>query len=76
MFAFCDIDEFKRINLKCEPERAVELREKYSEISQGYHMNKQHWNSFSPKGSLSNQFICEMVDDSYELILVSMKKKK
>lgn len=76
MFALCDIDEFKRINLKCEPNKAIELREKHEEITPGYHMNKQHWNSVSPKGTLSNSLICQLVDDSYNLIRSSVSNKK
>ena len=76
MFALYYIDEFKRINLKCEPARAIELREEFEEITPAYHMNKEHWNSLSPQGSLSNSMIFQLVDDSYDLILASMKKKK
>lgn len=76
MFALCDIEEFKRINLKCDPEKAIELRELHPEVSPGYHMNKQHWNSIDPRGNLSNSLIHEWVDHSYQLILDSLPKRK
>ncbi len=76
MFALCDIELFERINLKCDPDKAIELREHYEEVTAGYHMNKQHWNSIDPKGSLKNSQIFEWVDDSYHLILSSIPKKK
>ena len=75
MFALCDIDQFQRINLKCDPEMALELRERYAEVTPGYHMNKVHWNSVSPQGSLSNSQIFEWVDISYQLIKNSVKRK-
>ncbi len=75
MFALTDISEFSGINLKCEPERAIELREQHVEIIPGYHMNKQHWNTVAPNGSLSDEFIKELFDHSYELVVSSLPKK-
>ena len=67
-------EENLRINLKCNPDKAVELREEYPElIIPGFHMNKTHWNTIFPL-SLKNGIIIEMIDDSYDL--VSKKKIK
>lgn len=76
MFALCDIEEFKRINLKCSPENAIELRERYVEVSPGYHMSKEHWNSINPKGELQDSLIKSWVDISYDLIVQSLPKAK
>ena len=75
MFALTDISEFSGINLKCDPERAIELREQHPEIIPGYHMNKQHWNTVDPQAGLSDKFVRELIDDSYDLVVVSLPKK-
>lgn len=75
MFALCDVDEFQSVNLKCDPERAIELREQYSGIIPGYHMNKSHWNTVDVKGSVPQQLFRQLVDDSYALVLASLPKK-
>ena len=63
------------VNLKCNPDRAIELRENYSEITPGYHMNKQHWNSVVIEGTLSRELLVELIQHSYELIFSSLPKK-
>ena len=75
MYALIDIEDKQFINLKCDPDRAIQLREEYTEITPGYHMNKVHWNSVSITGLLSDYFIMELIDDSYELIFSSLPKK-
>lgn len=65
-----------RMNLKCDPERAIELRESYSSILPGYHMNKKHWNTIVIDGSLSEKLILELIDHSYDLIIKSLTKKE
>ncbi len=75
MFALASVDQFEYINLKCDPERALELRAEYPAIRPGYHMSKKHWNSVYVDGSLSDDFIFELIDDSYELIVASLTKK-
>lgn len=75
MFALCDVDEFQSVNLKCDPERAIELREQYSGIIPGYHMNKSHWNTVDVKGSVPQQLFRQLVDDSYALVVASLPKK-
>jgi len=75
MFAVTGIDEFEYVNLKCDPERAVELREQWAGIKPGWHMNKQHWNSVFTNGSVPDKMILELTDHSYELVVASLPKK-
>ncbi len=63
-----------QFNVKCDPEKALELREQYSAVQPGYHMNKKHWNTVVADGSLSNALLKEMIDDSYDLIVQSLPK--
>ena len=66
-----------RINVKCDPEKAIELRESYSDnILPGYHMNKLHWNTVVINQELSNTLIKKFIDDSYHLVLKSLPKAK
>jgi len=74
MFALSDPFEFTLINVKCDPELALELRAQYSAVTPGYHMNKKHWNSLMMDGSLDNQDIFKWVDHSYDLIVKSLPK--
>jgi predicted DNA-binding protein (MmcQ/YjbR family) len=76
MFALTGIEQFKSINLKCDPERAVELREEYSGILPGYHMSKKHWNTVMMDGSVPMKLILQMIDDSYNLVLSSLPKRE
>ena len=63
-----------QFNVKCDPEKAIQLREEYPEsVLPGYHMNKKHWNTIIVDGRLSAKQLKEMIDDSYEL--VAGKKK-
>ncbi len=57
-----------QFNVKCDPGYALELREQYSCIQPGYHMNKKHWNTIFVDGALSNEQIIKFVDDSYALV--------
>jgi predicted DNA-binding protein (MmcQ/YjbR family) len=75
MFALTDVDLFTFINLKCDPERAIELREKYSSIKPGYHMNKVLWNSVYMDGSVPDNLTKELIDHSYDLIVDNLPKK-
>ena len=76
MFALTNIEDFERVNLKCDPHKAIELRERYEEILPGYHMNKKHWNTVQMNGSLPLKLIKEMIDDSYDLVVQSLPKKE
>lgn len=63
------------INLKCDPEKAVELREQYDAVTPGYHMNKQHWNTVLLDGSIPDKLIFEWIGHSYNLVAESLPKK-
>ena len=75
MFALTDVDKFDFVNLKCDPERSLRLREENPGITPGYHMNKALWNSVSTDGSVSDPLFLELIDHSYELIAASLPKK-
>lgn len=68
-------DEVGRMNLKCDPERALELRDDYEAIIPGYHMNKKHWNTLVLDGSLSGELVGGLIDHSYDLVVKGMPKK-
>lgn len=65
-------EEVVQFNVKCDPDRAIELREQYEVVQPGYHMNKKHWNTVIVDGTLTTKQLKEMIDHSYEL--VSKKK--
>ena len=75
MFALTDVDEFDGVNLKCEPQRAIELRENNPGIVPGFHMNKTNWNTVSTDGSVDDRLIYELIDHSYALVVQSLSKK-
>ena len=75
IFALAPLDMFATVNLKCDPERAIDLRERYSGIVPGYHMNKRHWNTVDVTGSVPMELLLELVDHSYELVRASLPKK-
>jgi predicted DNA-binding protein (MmcQ/YjbR family) len=62
-------------NIKCDPDLAVELRERYDAVKPGYHMNKKHWNTVTVDGSVSGKLIREWIDHSYELVVDSLPAK-
>lgn len=64
-----------QFNAKCDPEKAIELRENYPCVLPGYHMNKQHWNTIICDGLVSDKQIQEWIDDSYNLVASSLTKK-
>ena len=65
-----------QVNLKCDPEKGVELREEYESVQPGYHMNKKHWNTIIIDGSVSIRKISEWIEDSYNLVLSGLKKSE
>ncbi|PWJ40768.1 MmcQ/YjbR family DNA-binding protein [Sediminitomix flava] len=75
MFALTDLDNFQYINLKCDPEKAMELREQYNSVTPGYHMNKKHWNSVYPNQDMNDKEVCEWIDHSYQLVYDKLPKK-
>lgn len=78
MFALAGLDQVPlTVNLKCNPERARELRETHEQnILPGYHMNKKHWNTLILDGQLSPDLILELTDHSYDLVVSGLKKKQ
>jgi predicted DNA-binding protein (MmcQ/YjbR family) len=66
-----DVLEF---NVKCDPEKAIELREKYSCVIPGFHMNKKHWNTIIADQSVSDKQLIEWIDHSYELVVKGLTK--
>lgn len=64
-----------QFNVKCDPEKAVELREAYDNVLPGYHMSKKHWNTIICDGSVRDKMIKEWIDHSYELVFTSLPKK-
>ncbi len=76
MFAATNLAEIpQRINLKCDPTYAVQLREFHEEIIPGYHMNKKHWNTVYLEGSLKRDLILALIDHSYDLVVDKLPKK-
>ncbi len=75
IFLLVSLTEATRFNVKCDPELAIELRERYSEVQPGYHMNKVHWNTVYMDGSLTENQLKDMIDHSYELVLKTLPKK-
>ena len=74
IFAMTDVDDFDGgVNLKCDPDRAIELRESYSGIVPGYHANKKHWNTIYPNQDIPESLFKELIEHSFQLVL---KKKK
>lgn len=69
MFALLNLEFPLSINLKCNPEKAIELREKHAEITQGYHMNKKHWNTINLESFLNNNLLKSLIDHSYNLVI-------
>ena len=67
-------DDF-RVNLKCDPEKSIELREEYEDIIPGWHMNKKHWNTVMPQQGLDGDLIKEFIDHSYELVVTSLPRR-
>jgi predicted DNA-binding protein (MmcQ/YjbR family) len=68
IFALVNLNGELSINLKCDPSLAIELRERYSSVIAGYHMNKKHWNTIFLDGSVPDKEILKWIDHSYELV--------
>lgn len=76
MFALVKLDGPLGINLKCNPQKAIELRDRYPTVTPGYHMNKNHWNTVLIDGSIHSNIIKEWITESYNLVFSSLPKKK
>jgi predicted DNA-binding protein (MmcQ/YjbR family) len=75
MFALLDLSEDSRgITLKCDPEMAVELRERYAEVTPAWHFNKEHWNGIHLEGSVGDDLLKAWIDHSYEIVVEGLKK--
>jgi len=75
MFALAPLDEVPaRANLKCDPDFALELRDRYEQVQPGYHMNKKHWNTVEIDSGIPNAELRKMIDHSYELVVKSLPK--
>jgi len=76
VFLLCGLDNTPlQFNVKCDPELAIDLRERFPCVIPGYHMNKKHWNTIICDGSVSGKLVREWIDHSYELIVASLPKK-
>ena len=76
IFMIANLNPPISINLKCDPEKAVDLRERYSCVTPGYHMNKTHWNTIFIDNSVPDRVIFEWIDHSYELVSSGLKKSE
>lgn len=75
IFLLTGLDGPFAVNLKCDPEYAVELRESHAAVRPGYHMNKMHWNTVDVDGSLSDDFLFELINHSYQQVTKTLTKK-
>jgi predicted DNA-binding protein (MmcQ/YjbR family) len=76
MFGLIPLDNPEpQITLKCDPERAIALREDYSAIVPAWHFNKKHWNTIIIDPSISRTLLCELINHSYELVVAGLAKK-
>ena len=76
IFALTGLDSIPlAVNLKCDPARALELREQYDAVQPGYHMNKKHWNTVTVDGRIPAFEVRAMIDHSYDLVVASLPKK-
>ena len=75
IFAMANLDGPLSLNLKCDPEMAVELRERYQAVRPGYHMNKKHWNTVEIDDSVTDALIRQWIDHSYNLVVSQLPAK-
>lgn len=75
MFALAGIEGFDRISIKCDPEVAVELRERYPAVLPGYHLNKKHWNTVLLDGTVPDKLVKTWMDNSYDLVVKTLPKQ-
>jgi predicted DNA-binding protein (MmcQ/YjbR family) len=77
MFALSILDQVPlRISLKCEPDLAEQLRATHAAVLPGYHLNKRHWNTVTIDGSLTDQMITDMIEDSYDLVVSALPRSR
>jgi predicted DNA-binding protein (MmcQ/YjbR family) len=76
IFALASLDEVPaRANLKCDPDLALELRDRYEQVRPGYHMNKKHWNTIDIESEIPNTEIRKMIDHSYDLVATKLSRR-
>ncbi|MES2779439.1 MAG: MmcQ/YjbR family DNA-binding protein [Bacteroidota bacterium] len=75
MFALTSLSNPVSVNLKCDPEKAVEFRANYGAVQPGYHMSKIHWNTVTFNEDVDDKLLLQMVMDSYQLVVKSLPKK-
>lgn len=75
VFAIADIDSFTGVSLKCDPERAVALREEFAGVRPGWHLNKTHWNTVDAEQDVPWNTAKLLIDHSYELVVAGLPKK-
>jgi predicted DNA-binding protein (MmcQ/YjbR family) len=68
IFALANLEGELNLNLKCDPVLAIELRERYSSVNEGYHMNKKHWNTITLDGTVPDNLVRSWIDHSYDLV--------
>ena len=76
MFALAGVETFVYVNLKCDPEEAIELREENGGITGAFHMSKKHWNSLSTLSEVSDEIFYQLIDKSYDLVVKGLTKKQ
>ena len=76
IFCLCYRNQPMTINLKCSPDKAIELREKFEAVIPGYHMNKKHWNTVDLNGGIPDNMIFDWIDHSYNLVAEGLTKKE
>lgn len=74
MFCFTPLNEELCMNLKCDPDEAIELRERFDAVKPGYHMNKKYWNTVFIDGSVSDNLLRVWIENSYRLVLAKLSK--
>ena len=75
MFALVPMDGSLSISLKCDPDFAVSLRERYAAVTGGYHLNKRHWNTVRVDGTIPDTEIRDWIEDSYDLVVDGLPKR-
>ena len=76
MFGLLSLEKGASINLKCDPDKSIQLREQYEGITPGFHMNKKHWNTVLYNSNIADTVIKELIDHSYTLVVASLTKKQ
>jgi predicted DNA-binding protein (MmcQ/YjbR family) len=77
IFALASLDDIPaRVNLKCDPNLALELRDRYEQVTPGYHMSKKHWNTIEIDSGIPDRELRKMIDHSYELVVKGLPKKQ